>query len=61
MATGIATAPLQQADEGGCAAREDVDRRIMRSKRALRRALIELASERGLDNFTVNEIGRAHV
>lgn len=56
MATGIATAPLQQADEGGCAAREDVDRRIMRSKRALRRALIELASERGLDNFTVNDL-----
>lgn len=38
------------AKEAGC------DRRIARSKRALRRALIELTEERGLDGFTVNDL-----
>ncbi len=33
-----------------------VDRRITRSRRALRRALIELIEERGLDGFTVNDL-----
>lgn len=33
-----------------------VDRRITRSKRALRKALIELTEERGLDGFTVNDL-----
>ncbi|MEE0845245.1 MAG: TetR/AcrR family transcriptional regulator [Eggerthellaceae bacterium] len=32
------------------------DRRIARSKRALRAALIELMEERGLDNISVNDI-----
>ncbi len=32
------------------------DRRIMRSKRALRDALIVLMEERGLDSFTVNDL-----
>lgn len=32
------------------------DRRITRSKRALRAALIELVEERGLDGFTVNDL-----
>ncbi len=33
-----------------------VDRRIARSKRALRTALIDLIEERGLDGFTVNDL-----
>ena len=33
-----------------------VDRRITRSKRALRKALIELTEECGLDGFTVNDL-----
>lgn len=33
-----------------------VDRRITRSKRALRKALIELTEERELDGFTVNDL-----
>lgn len=33
-----------------------VDRRITRSRRALREALIELTEERGLDGFTVNDL-----
>ncbi len=33
-----------------------VDRRITRSRKALRRALIELIEERGLDGFTVNDL-----
>lgn len=32
------------------------DRRCVRSKRALRRALIDLMEERGLDSFTVNDL-----
>ena len=32
------------------------DRRIMRSKAALRTALIELINERGLENFSVNDL-----
>lgn len=32
------------------------DRRILRSKRALRAAFIELAEERGLDGFAVNDL-----
>lgn len=32
------------------------DRRIARTRRALRQALIELAEERGLDGFTVNDL-----
>ncbi|MDO4289778.1 MAG: TetR/AcrR family transcriptional regulator [Eggerthellaceae bacterium] len=32
------------------------DRRIARTRRALRRALIELTEERGLDGFTVNDL-----
>ncbi len=32
------------------------DRRIKRSKAALRKALIELINERGLENFSVNEL-----
>jgi AcrR family transcriptional regulator len=32
------------------------DRRIIRTKRALRRALIELIEERGYDGFTVNDL-----
>ena len=32
------------------------DRRITRSKRALRDALIELMEERGFDGFTVNDL-----
>ena len=34
----------------------EVDRRFARSKRALRMALIELATERGMDGFTVNDL-----
>ncbi len=34
----------------------NTDRRIARSKRALRAALIELMEERGLDNISVNDI-----
>lgn len=33
-----------------------VDRRIARSKRALRSALIELTEERGIEGFTVNDL-----
>lgn len=33
-----------------------VDRRITRSKKALRKALIDLMEERGLDSFTVNDL-----
>lgn len=33
-----------------------VDRRITRSKKALRKALIELMEERGLEGFTVNDL-----
>lgn len=35
---------------------ESVDRRIARSRRALRAALIELVEERGVDGFSVNDL-----
>lgn len=38
------------------ASQPNTDRRITRSKRALRAALIELMEERGLDGFTVNDL-----
>ena len=41
---------------GTCQHAEVQDRRIARSKRAIRVAFLELMSERGLDGFTVNEL-----
>lgn len=41
---------------GTCQHTEVQDRRIARSKRAIRVAFLELMSERGLDGFTVNEL-----
>ncbi|QKF07319.1 TetR/AcrR family transcriptional regulator [Berryella wangjianweii] len=42
--------------EAGCRISSSEDRRITRSKRALRAAMIELMEERGFDGFTVNDL-----
>lgn len=44
------------ADEGSAPACAQADRRIVRSRRALRDALIELVAEHGYDAITVNDI-----
>lgn len=53
-ASATASAPVAASEAAPAAATED--RRITRSKRALRAALIELTEERGLDGFTVNDL-----
>lgn len=51
-----AQATLSGKATQGVSAAPATDRRIVRSKRALREALIELTEERGLDGFTVNDL-----
>lgn len=50
------TAELSEDCLGASVSPCAVDRRIVRSKKALRDALIELMEERGFDNITVNDL-----
>lgn len=55
MAYGSAALAVAE-DEGACCEDRCEDRRITRSKRALRDALIELTEERGLDGFSASDL-----